>query len=262
MTRTGAKPNEARATLRANLFAAALLAATAASFSPGALAAEPAPATMQLDGRASVSIKPDMALINSGVVTQDKTARAALGSNTQAMSALINALSAAGIAERDLQTSNFSVQPIYVYPKAPAPGSTPQAPKIVGYEVSNTLNVKVRNLETLGTILDELVSAGSNRIQGLSFTNADNSAALDEARKAAIKDALNKARLYANSAGVCLLRITNISELGAHMPSPVQFEAKAMMADSAPVPIQGGEVELSAQVRLSWEIGPQPCAQP
>lgn len=237
---------------------AALLAATALPVS----AAEPTPATMQLDGQASVSVKPDMALISTGVVTQDKTARAALSANTKAMSALMDMLSKAGIAERDLQTSNFSVQPIYVYPKPTTSETTPPPPRIVGYEVSNTLSVKVRKLEMLGTILDEMVSAGSNNVHGLSFTIADNTDALAAARKAAIQDALDKARLYADAAGVCLVRITDIAELSSRQPSPIRLEAKAMVADSAPVPIQGGELDLSAQVRVSWEIGPQPCAQP
>lgn len=213
------------------------------------------PGQISLVGQGQVSAAPDMARVTSGVVTQAKTARDALDANTAAMTQLVDVLKQADIAEKDIQTSGFSVQPQYVYSdKRDENGYTPP-PRIVGYQVTNSVTVVVRKLDDLGAVLDKAVTVGANSISGISFDVSDTSAILDEARKQAVADALAKARLYTGAAGIGLGRIVSISETGAPQPQPEMFKTvRAMAADSAPVPVQAGELTYGATVSVTWEL--------
>ena len=150
--------------------------------------------TLTMTGTGEMRAKPDTAIVTLGVMSRADTARAALTANNAAMTAILSSLEAAGIAKKDIQTSNFSVNPVYDYDNT---GAKP--PRITGYDVSNQLAVTVRKLDTLGTILDEAVSKGSNQIYGITFTIDDPRALEDEARKSAVQDAVRKAKLYAES---------------------------------------------------------------
>ena len=125
----------------------------------------------------------------AGTVSEAKTAREALTANNEAMATVIATIEAAGVAKKDIQTSNFSVQPKYLYPKTSA-GGEQQPPRIVGYTVSNSVSVIVRDLYKLGTIMDAVVSSGVNQMNGLSFTIAKPEPLRDEARKQAVASAL------------------------------------------------------------------------
>jgi hypothetical protein len=129
-------------------------------------------------------------------------------------------------------------------------------PEIIGYAVRNTLTVRIRDLEETGAILDKAVTLGANTISGPSFTVADPSELQDLARKAAMRDALRKADLYAEAAGVSLERILRIDEVGGYAPQPMAM-AREMKVQSydASVPIESGELSMTAQVSVSWEIG-------
>ncbi len=226
---------------------------------PAALA-ESNISTLSLQGTASVSAEPDMASVTTGVVTNADTAREALTANTEAMSALLALVKATGVADKDMQTSGFSVQPQYVYSDKTDANGYRQPPRIAGYEVRNTLTVRLRELDELGTVLDQMVSAGSNTIDGVNFAVSDSSALLDEARRAAMKNALGKAELYADAAGVCLDRITSISENGGYAPQPKLM--RSMIAEDAmmaPVPVAAGEVGYDMTVSVDWEISMGPC---
>jgi uncharacterized protein YggE len=207
------------------------------------------PRNISLTGHGEVQIAPDMALVSIGTVDQAATAAEALAANNASMAAVIAVLKAAGIAEKDMQTSNFLVQPRYDY------GNSTQPPRLVGYEVSNTLTVTVRHLDTLGALLDKSVASGSNRIDGISFRLADPDAALDEARKRAAADAARKARLYAAALGVNLGPIVSVTESGG-LPPPVAMQMKTLGAEavSAEVPIARGEQTVAVDVNIVWEI--------
>ncbi len=223
---------------------------TLAFAAPAAIADEAKPPrNITLTGHGEVRIAPDMAMIAIGTVDQAATAAEALAANTAAMAAILAALKDAGIAEKDMQTSNFLVQPRYDY------GNSAQPPRLVGYEVSNTLTAAVRKLDTLGALLDRSVASGSNRIDGISFQLADPDKALDEARKRAAADAARKARLYAAALGVSLGPILSVSETGGP-PPPVLMQMKTMGAEamSADVPIARGEQTVSVDVDIVWEI--------
>lgn len=213
------------------------------------------PGTITVQGEGAVTAAPDTAIVNSGVTTQGATAREALDANTAAMTELIATLTGAGIERRDIQTSNFSVQPNYVYTDARDANGYTLPPKINGYTVSNTVTVKVRELPTLGAILDQSVSVGANTINGISFSVADPSKLYDEARKQAFADALGKAELYAAAADVELDAIRSISEGATYQPpQPYMMREMAMAADSSAVPVEGGELSFVINVSVTWEV--------
>src|SRR6478735_10642875 len=181
-----------------------LLLATALSATPVFAPEATMCGNISISGVGEVTAAPDTAFVNSGVTTQGATAREALDANTKAMADLIETLKAAGIEARDIQTSGFSVNPNYVYSDARDANGYQLPPKINGYQVFNNVNVRVRELATLGSVLDKAVTVGANTINGVSFSVADPSKLYDEARKAAFADAKSKAELYAEVAGETL----------------------------------------------------------
>jgi uncharacterized protein len=210
--------------------------------------------TISIVGMGEVTAAPDTAHVMSGVTTQGATAREALDANNAAMTALIETLKAAGIEERDIQTSGFSVMPNYVYTDERDANGYTKPPRISGYIVSNNVNVRVRDISRLGAVLDQQVSVGANTIHAVSFSVADPSKLLDEARKLAFADALAKARLYADTARVELDEIRSISE-GQLFPPPQPYQmARAEFAADSAVPIQGGELTFAINVSVTWAI--------
>lgn len=231
-----------------------LLLATALCAAPALAQEATANGTISIGGLGEVTAAPDTAFVTSGVTTQGATAREALDANTKAMAELIETLKAAGIEARDIQTSGFSVNPNYVYSDARDANGYQLPPKINGYQVFNTVNVRVRQLDTLGAVLDKAVTVGANTINGVSFSVADPSKLYDEARKAAFADAKAKAALYADVAGEQLGTIRNITESQSFgQPQPYAMKT---MADSAasPVPIASGELSYSINVQVTWDF--------
>ena len=207
------------------------------------------PRLISLSGHGEMRMAPDMAFVTTGVLSQGVTAADALAANTAAMNALFAALTGAGIAEKDVQTSNFFVQPRYNFQDG-------KAPELIGYDVSNTVTVIVRKIGDLGPLLDKVVQAGSNQINGIGFEVSKPDAALDEARKLATADATRKAKIYAEAMGVGLGRVMSISEGVNYQPPMPMARSKVMMADAAaaPVPVAAGEQTLSVDVNITWEI--------
>jgi uncharacterized protein YggE len=223
------------------------LAATILVAAPAAAEDAP-PRRLVVSGTGEAGARPDMAVISAGVVVQADTASAALADNTRAMNAMLEQLRASGLAEEDMQTSQFAVMPLY---ETGRPGAETNEPKIVGYEVSNQVTARVRDLDRLGAILDALVTAGANSISGPAFDIADPKQLLDQARDAAVVDALAKAKRYAAAAGVELGDILSIEEAGIYTPPRPMMRAEAMAAD---VPIALGQTELSANVTVTFAI--------
>ncbi len=229
------------------LLAAALIAAVAQM--PAFADDTKAPRTMSLAGHGEVRVAPDMALVTIGVTTQADTAADALKANTGAMQAVLASLKEAGIEDKDVQTSNFTVQPRYDYNTANQP------PRLVGYDVSNNVTVAVRKLDGLGAILDKAVSAGSNQINGVLFRVDKPDAAMDEARQLAVADAARKARVYAGASAVALGDILSISEsFGIQPPIPLDSQMIARAEKAPDVPIARGEQVISVDVNIVWEI--------
>lgn len=234
------------------LLALAIAAPALAQQSAPAPAPAPAPRTLTLTGQGEVTSAPDIAIISAGVVTEAKTAREALSASNAAMATVLQTIRAAGVEARDIQTSNFSVQPKYSYSKTS--GNEQKAPQIDGYTVSSTVTTIVRNLDGLGPVLDAMVSSGANQLNGLGFSIARPEPLRNEARRLAVAEAIARAQLYAGAAGVTLGDILSISEAGyARPPQPVFANARAMAADAA-VPVAEGEQTISAEVNIVWEI--------
>ena len=209
-------------------------------------------AVITVSGEGDASVAPDLAILNFSVVRLDKTARAALNANTEAMAAVIAAMKKHGIESRDLQTAGFSIDPQYDYLQN-ADGSQ-KPPQFRGYQVNNALTVRVRDLSKLGEIMDEAVTMGVNQGGSVSFANADTKPVIAEARKAAMADALTKAKALTEAAGVKLGRIISISE-GSAMPRPMPVMAMAAKSASdmasAPVPVEAGENAYHASVNVT-----------
>jgi uncharacterized protein YggE len=207
------------------------------------------PRMLTVSGQGEAKGAPNQAQLSAGVVTVAKTAAAALAANTRAMNAVFATLKKAGVADKDMQTSDFSVQPQYA-----SSNSSPSAPqRVTGYQVTNNVSVIVEDLGKLGATLDALVSSGANSIGDVGFAVKDPKPLLAQARAAAVADAIAKAQVLAKAAGVTLGPIASISESGYERPIAVM--AMTMRADSAsPVPVAAGEQSVTAGVSIAWEL--------
>lgn len=256
--------------------ALALAAASPALAQPAQPAIEVAPGntllTVSAEGRSFR--EPDMAVFSAGVTTQGDSAAAALAENSRAMTQVIAALRRAGIAERDIQTSNLSIAPIYADPNrdamiaARASGQPymplppeQSVPRIVGYTASNNVSVRQRDLDDFGTVIDTLAAAGANQINGPTFQMDNQEPALDEARLDAIRAARTRAELYAQATGLRIVRILSISEGGGYYgPPPVVFARAASVGGAPPppppppAPVQPGELQMSSSVTVLYEL--------
>jgi uncharacterized protein len=237
-----------RNALAGSFLAAGLVIAALIAGGP-AVAAGPQLHTITVSGEGEVKGVPDQALLTAGVVTQAATAADALASNRRAMNAVFAELKRQGIPDRALQTSDFNVSPQY----APQREEGDTRPRIVGYQVSNSVAVTVDDLQKLGPAIDALVASGANSMGGVTFAIRDPKPLLRQAREAAVKDAMDRAQTYAKAAGLVLGRIVNISEGGAQAPHPV-FRAMAFDGADKATPIAAGEQTVSAQVTVTFEI--------
>lgn len=190
---------------------------------------------------------PDVATIRAGVVSQAPTAAAALADNAQRMTRVIAALKRAGVAPRDLATSNVGLSPQYRYTEG-------QAPAITGYQATNTVSIRFREVARAGGVLDALVAQGANQIDGPNLSIDKPEAALDEARTDAVKKARARADLYAAAAGLKVVRVISIAETGqdagAPGPQPV-FLARAMASD-AKTEIAPGEKDVTVTLSVRF----------
>ena len=209
---------------------------------------------IRVSGEGEASIAPDMALLSLAVVRNAKTADAALAANNAAMKEVLGSLRTNGIADRDVQTSDFSIQPQYRQ-QEPKNGVMP-APEVVGYEVSNMVSVKVRDLPKLGGLIDSSVKLGVNQGGQISFTNDKPDAVLSDARKAAVADALARAKTLSEAAGVKLGRVIEIAEGSAMVAPPPVMRMSMAKERSDAVPVASGENSYNVTVNVTFAIDP------
>ena len=234
-----------------------LLAAVALAVMTPAAASAQAPVAVQtisgtrldLSVTGEVSRVPDVAIISAGVVTRAATATAALEQNATRMERVRAALKRAGIADRDVQTSNISLNPEYRYRE-----NLP--PQLNGYTASNQVNVRFRDIRNTGKILDALVAEGANQINGPNLTIDKPEAALDEARLKAIANGRARAEIYARALGMRVVRLLSVSEGGGHsVPQPmVMMRVEARAVGAADSKIDPGEQEVQVTVNMSFEL--------
>ena len=208
------------------------------------------PPRIIVSGEGQSTVAPDLALLTLSVMREAKTARAALDANNDAMAAVIAAMKSAGIKDRDLQTAGIQINPRYNYTNKPD-GS--QEAELVAYQVTNTLSVRIRDIDKTGDILDKAVSLGVNQGGGIAFTNEDPAAAITEARKKAVANAMAKAKTLAEAAGVSIGRVLEITDQNV-APAPMPINAKAFDAAGAAVPVQAGENSYAVQVTVTFEL--------
>jgi uncharacterized protein YggE len=242
-----------------------LLAATALAFSAPAAFAQSAPVPaieaghtlLTVAAQGSSTREPDLASYTAGVTTQGATASEALSANSAQMTKVIAALKRAGIADKDVQTSNLSVSPVYANPKRLPDGNYEDGPqRIVGYQANNSVSVRQRKLADIGKVIDALVSAGANQVNGPNFQLSQPESAMDEARVEAMKSARTRADLYAKASGLRVARIVSISESGGYSPQPVMYVRKQAMDVAAAPPVAAGELEMNVNVTVQFELTP------
>jgi uncharacterized protein YggE len=205
------------------------------------------PRTISVAGMGEVTMTPDIATINLGVHTEAATAAAAVEANNASTAKLMEALKAAGVAEEDIRTTNFSVYPSAKYdPQTGEQTSTT-------YVVDNTVYVTVRNLDSLGDLLDAAVKAGSNSINSIQFDVEDKSEFLSQARAAAVENAQSQAQELATAAGVELGDVQTISYYD-NIPVPLMREQAFAAAADSTVPISPGTMDLTVTVNMVYFI--------
>jgi uncharacterized protein YggE len=231
------------------LAAASLLAsAPAAAQVTTPVFAQPVSGTrLDVSATGEVSRVPDVAIISAGVMTRSSTAVGALADNAARMERVRAALKRAGIADRDIQTSNVSLNPDYRYVEN-------QPPQLTGYNATNTVNIRFRDIKATGRILDALVSEGANQINGPTLTIDKPESALDEARTKAIANGRARAELYARSLGMRVVRLLSVSESSGFGGGPVPMVRMDMAQAASKTEITPGEQQLSVTVNMSFEL--------
>ncbi|MGR3344950.1 MAG: SIMPL domain-containing protein [Paracoccaceae bacterium] len=205
--------------------------------------------TVTVSGRGEVVTAPDMATLSMGVETSDITARGAMEANAAAMAKLIAAIRDKSIEARDIRTSALSLAPRWELRR----NASDDEPRIIGYTAGNTVTIRIRDLASIGPVLDAVIRSGANRIHSISFGLQDSNEVLDQTRALAVSDALRKASLFAEAAGVKVGRVLSISESGAGMPT-IRGMSVARAEMVIAVPVEAGELSHTAQVQLVMEI--------
>ncbi len=212
-----------------------------------ARADEPDKRTLTLAATGRIETIPDKVEISTGVRSEAKTAREALDRNSEAMVKMVAGLKSAGIEPKDIQTTNFSVQPVYDRSK------DNRDPFIVGYRVVNAVQISLRDTKRLGDILDKIVTLGANQIGSIRFGVSEPEAAKDAARKQAMEAAIANAKLYAEAANVELGPVLTISEEQS-VYQPRALQAAARMESAKAVPIEAGSASVEIRIRVTWEL--------
>ena len=227
--------------------------AGAPSLAPhAALGADPAAATtpehtITVTGTGRVTLTPDVADLQLGVNITRPTATQARADAADAMTRVVAAIRKGGVADKDIQTSNLSLGPVYDY-------SNNGNGKLTGFQVTNIVAVTVRDLSTVGDIMDAAVTAGATSVNGVNFRVEDQTAAEGQARTAAVVDARAKANALAAAAGVTIAGVSSIAENIAPVPYPVAYAAGAPAKDAS-TPVSPGTTEIDITVTVVYRIG-------
>jgi uncharacterized protein YggE len=236
------------------LIALAIVAAPMLNGAPRtALAADPTTNehVISVSGTGKITVKPDIADVSLGVQTQAASAKAARDQAAQVMNSVLAALHSLGIADDDIQTSTISISPVYDYNSS--------SPSITGYQVTNIVNVHVKDITKVADVIDNSVAAGATTVNGVSFDVADRAAAENQARDLAVKDARSHADALATAAGVTITGVASISET-SYNPYPYYYgvadasKGGAPGAPAVPTPIQTGTQDITIMVSISYTI--------
>jgi len=212
------------------------------------------PGIITVSGEGIVNVVPDVANVSLGVENQESSPAQAQARNSAIMADVLSAIKALGVDESDIQTAWFNMSPVHDW--------TGPERRVMGYMVSNNINVTVRDIDMVGTILAAAADAGANMGSNVSFGLLDNSPAYNEALALAVADATAKAQTIARALGVNLGRVAHVGEMGTTgiMPFPTARAGAAMAVAEADfagrVPVQGGELAITARVHVTFNITP------
>lgn len=203
-------------------------------------------------GEGKIAAKPDIAVLSAGVVSERKTVKDAQKENTDASNAVKSFLMSAGVLEKDIKSTNYSIYPQYFYPEN-------RKPEIIGYQVRNTIEVKIRDLTKVDDILGGVVESGANEVGSVSFTIEDPNKLKEQARKLAIQMAMEKAKVLSRDLGVRLKRIVGFTENEGGFPPPIMYAADGlgrggMMKESAGPELSPGEQEITVTVTVTYDF--------
>lgn len=205
--------------------------------------------TLALSAFGEVKAAPDMATVSLGVQTLAPTAAEAMAANSRRMAEVIAAIRRGGVEAKDIQTSGLSLAPQYAYEQN-------QPPRLTGYQASNQVTVTVNDLARLGPVLDAVVGAGANQVDGVSFGLKDPQGVQDQARQKAVQALQAKARLYADATGYHVGRLVNLSETGGYAPEPLRPLARmsAAVVAAAPTPVEPGQLDVRVDITGLYEL--------
>jgi uncharacterized protein len=216
-----------------------------------AFAAEPAaPGIITVSGTGEVSVKPDMAVINAGVTTENVKASVCYSTNSGIMNVIYSELKKIGIAEEDIKTMNFTLSPKINYIRKMG-----EPEMIVGYTLSHIFRIKVKDIKNAGEVIDKVAKAGATNINNVMFTIQDDTKFRAQAREEAVKNAKEKAEQLAKTAGVALDKIISISESASRPIYPMYADnmlTKSIAVEAAPV--MQGETQITNTVQISYTI--------
>ncbi len=235
----------AAALLLTSVFAVRPVAATQES-TPVAVASSDGP-TVTVTGHGAVLVAPDAASVTAGVTITEDTLSGAQQTANETMSAILAALQAQGIASDDIQTASYYVQVLQSYDENGMPSGINQ------FQVSNQVNITIRDIEAVGSTLDAVVEAGANTIYGVNFIVTDSGEAAAEARVLAVQDARNRAEQFAQAAGLTVGDLVSISETYGPNPIPVGRGGAGAAMESA-VPIEAGSTTVSVDIQVTYEL--------
>jgi hypothetical protein len=219
----------------------ALILATALTVPAATAIAQDEPGRLSLSATGEVQVVPDMATVQSGVVTEARTAAEALNANSRRMNGVFEALAEAGIERQDIQTSNLQINPVW------SNYSAGEQRRITGYQATNTVTARVTELDELGATVDALVASGANQIQGINFSMEDDDAARREARLRAVAELRETAALYAGALEIELGGLLEFSESGGGRPQPPVMFARAE-SFAADTPVAAGQLTVSVTI--------------
>lgn len=208
---------------------------------------EASPRTLTVNGVGTVRARPDQAVVTLGVETSGETLASALAENNRRAAAVLDALKAHGVAENDIQTASFQIQ--IEEPRDPQTGRRTGPPV---YHVTHVYTILFRDLDRVGQGVDAAVAAGANRVDAIAFRIGDPNRLAMEARRLAAEDAKARAQALASALGAQLGRIVSITETA--IPQPVPMARAPAFAEAAAVPVAAGELEITVQIQVTWEL--------
>jgi uncharacterized protein YggE len=205
--------------------------------------------TVTVSGVGQVSVAPDTADVMIGVSVTKPTVKDARAGAATSMTAIIAAVKKIGIADKDIATTNVSLSPVYDY------SSGGSAPRLTGYQFSNTLKVTVRDLAKVAAVIDDSTAAGATTIQGISFRLDDPKTVEAQARQLAMTNARSRADALVQAAGVSIKGVAMISEVSTSPVTYPSYAVGAVAKDAVSTPIQTGTTDITVQVTVSYLIG-------